>query len=433
MKQINKGRKIFYGWYVLSVGMVGAFLASGTSQLFMSIMLKPITEEFGWSRTAATGAITTGTVMAGLLSFPFGKLADRYGPRFLTSIGAIFMAGIYVAVAKFEHLWQFYVIYVIGRIVSTNAVAGIVPKTAVVNWFRYFRGRALGFLSMASPLGSSMLVFIAQLIMAHHGWRSVFLLFAVAMVLLQALPATLILRKQPEDLGLLPDGRLTLHAMSTVSVQSQTAEEYKWTLSEAIRTPSLWLLILANIVVPAVGAGVSFHLVSYYTDVGIRATIAVGAISIFALTGAFANVVWGFLSERFPERLLASAVMALTAVTILYLQSVRTSAGAFIFSVIYGLTLRGEGTLFNIILAQYYGRGSYGAISGFVLPFHMLGLGFGPMISSLSFDFTGSYQAVFSVYIAISITTALLLLCAKKPIPPARRSFSQQPNGVSEH
>jgi len=392
--------------------------------LFMSIMLKPITQEFGWSRTAATGAIMAGTVMAGLLSFPFGKMADRYGPRLLTSLGALFMTGVYLAMTKFEHLWQFYVIFVLGRIVSANAVAGIVPKTAIVNWFRRFRGRALGFISMASPLGSSMLVLIAQLIIERHGWRSIFLLFAIAMVFLQAIPAALILRKRPEDMGLLPDGRSAVHAMSTTSVQSYTQEEYKWTLSEAIRTPTLWLLILANIVAPAVGAGVSFHLVAYYTDVGIDTMIAVGAISLFALTGAFANVVWGFLSERVPERLLVSAVMALTALTILYLQSVRTFAGAFIFSVIYGLTLRGEGTLFNIILAQYYGRASFGSISGFVLLFHMLGLGFGPMISSISFDLTGSYHAVFRVYIVVSIITALSLLCAKKPIPPVGKSFS---------
>jgi cyanate permease len=111
--------------------------------------------------------------------------------------------------------------------------------------------------------------------------------------------------------------------------------------------------------------------------------------------------------------------MALTAVAIVYLQSVTTTAGAFIFAIVYGLTLRGEGTLFNIILAQYYGRNSYGGISGFVFPFHMVGLGFGPMISSVSFDLTGSYRADFTVYIAVSVLTALLLLCATKPVPPA--------------
>ncbi len=87
--------------------------------------------------------------------------------------------------------------------------------------------------------------------------------------------------------------------------------------------------------------------------------------------------------------------MVLMATTLLYLKTVTTIVGVFSFAALFGLSARGEATLINIILAQYYGRSSYGAISGFVLPFHMVGLGFGPLISSVSFDFTGSLSSTF--------------------------------------
>ena len=141
--------------------------------------------------------------------------------------------------------------------------------------------------------------------------------------------------------------------------------------------------------------------------------------------GALANAIWGFLAERFSERHLASGVMLLTAGSVLFLQTVRSPADAFIFAVFWGLTSRGEGTLVNIILAQYYGRGSYGTISGFVFPFNRLGLGFGPLISSLSYDLTGSYTMVFNIFIAVSLLTALLLWLAKKPALPARAKSSE--------
>ena len=115
---------------------------------------------------------------------------------------------------------------------------------------------------------------------------------------------------------------------------------------------------------------------------------------------------------------MASVVMILTSAAILYLQSVRTAAGAFFFAVLFGLTSRGEGTLVNIIMAHYYGRSSYGAISGFVYPFHMVGLGFGPLICSVFFDLTGSYQLLFSVFVAASMISALLFWLAKKPTLP---------------
>jgi MFS family permease len=96
--------KVFYGWYILAIGMAGAFIGAGTSQLFMSIMLIPLTQEFEWSRTALTGAITAGTIISGILSLPVGKLADRYGPRFLTSLGALITAVSYAAFTKFADL-----------------------------------------------------------------------------------------------------------------------------------------------------------------------------------------------------------------------------------------------------------------------------------------------------------------------------------------
>ena len=422
MNHIAKKPKIFYGWYVLSIGVVGAFLAAATSQLFMSIMLKPLTAEFGWSRTAATGAITTGSILAGLLSLPFGKLADRYGPRLLTSLGALATAGAYLVFTRFVTLWQFYFVYVFARVVSTNTISNIAPKTAAVNWFRRFRGRALGMISMATPLGSSTLAIMAQLIMVDHGWRAVFVVFAFTMVLFQALPAALFLRRRPEDMGLLPDGDGRPRAVADSGKRPDIREEYSWTLRQALRTPTLWLLISAIVVALTVNAGVGFHLVAYYTDAGIDATIAVGAMSLYAMTGALANAIWGFLSEKVPERLLATVVMILTAAAILYLLLVKTTAGAFIFAVVFGLTSRGEGTLVGIILAQYYGRNSYGAISGFVYPFNMLGLGFGPLISSISFDLSGSYQAVFSVYVAVSLVSALLLWLARKPVTPTENA-----------
>lgn len=422
MKESAKGHKIFYGWYILAIGMIGAFISVGTSQLFMSIMLKPLTAEFGWSRTAITGAISVGTILAGLLALPFGALADRYGPRLMTSCGALITAGMFVLLTTFIDLWEFYVIFIITRIISTNTVSTIAPRTAAVNWFRRFRGRAMGLLSMSTPLGSSVMAIVAQMIMEHHGWRTVFMVFALAMLLLQALPAALILRRRPEDCGLLPDGGPGPEAASASARKAPVAEEFSWSLSEAIRTPTLWLLVAASVVGQMVNAGVGFHLVAHYTDVGIAASIAVGALSIYAFTGAMANAIWGFLSEKISERLLASAVMALTAATILYLQSVRTPTAAFIFAVLFGLTSRGEGTLVNIIVAQYYGRGSFGAISGFVLPFNMIGLGLGPLISSLSFDLAGSYRIVFNVFIAVSLLSAFLLWLAKKPALPARAS-----------
>lgn len=416
--QADQRPKIFYGWYVLGIGMMGAVMAASTSQLFMSIMLKPVTETFGWSRTAATGAITAGTLMAGIVSFLFGRLADRYGPRLLTPLGAMVTSGVLFAMTQLSELWHFYVVYIVGRTVASNTMAKVVPNTAVVNWFRRMRGRALGLLAMASPLGASLLAITGQYIIEHHGWRTVFYVYAAAVMLLVAAPGALMLRRRPEDMGLLPDGGSKPGTAASSKKDATDDQEYSWNLKEAMRTPALWLIVSAAVVALSVTSGIGFHQVAYYTDVGIGATAAVVALSVYALSGAFANVVWGFLTERLSERKLASLVMLLTGGTILYLQTIRTQTGAILFAILFGLTSRGDDTLVNIILAQYYGRRSYGTISGFVHPFFMLGLGLGPIVASISFDLTGSYQTVFPFFVFAAVVASTCIWLAKKPVPP---------------
>jgi MFS family permease len=156
---------------------------------------------------------------------------------------------------------------------------------------------------------------------------------------------------------------------------------------------------------------VGFHLVAYYTDVGLPATQAVTALSVYAFAGAIASGLWGWFTERLSERIMAVVVSLLSAGAIMYLLWVRDLAGALAFAVLFGLTSRAGSTLTNIIIAQYFGRRAYGTITGFVNPFTMIGLGLGPTIGALCFDLTGSYTVEFSFF---AITSARLCPLARQ-------------------
>jgi MFS transporter, OFA family, oxalate/formate antiporter len=424
-ERTRQAPRIFYGWYILGVGMLAAFLAAGSSQLFMSIMLKPMTDEFGWSRSATTGAITLGTILAGLVAPVFGRLADRYGPRALMTLGALLLGGAYLALAHVGELWQFYVVYVAARGLTTPMLTGVVPMTAATNWFRRMRGRALGFIAMATPLGGAVLAFGGQLIIESTSWQTVFLVFAGLTLGLLVLPSAVLLRRTPEEMGLLPDGAPSPSTTEQAAQAVARGAELSWTLSEAMRTPTLWLITAAGVVAAMSNTAVGFHLVAYYTDVGLPATEAVTALSVYAFAGAIASGLWGWFTERLSERTMAVAVSLLSAGAILYLLWVRSLAGAIAFAVLFGLTSRGGTTLTNIILAQYFGRRAYGTISGFVNPFTMVGLGLGPTIGALCFDLTGSYHVEFTFFAAASVLTAALLWLARHPGRPPRRYYSR--------
>jgi MFS transporter, OFA family, oxalate/formate antiporter len=155
--------------------------------------------------------------------------------------------------------------------------------------------------------------------------------------------------------------------------------------------------------------------------------VAAGAISLYALFGALANFVWGFLVERMSERLLLVAAMVLSGIALLLTLPVQAAAPALAVAAVYGLAGRGEGTLVNTVLAQYYGRESYGRIAGFVSPFNMAALGIGPLLASLSFDLAGSYNLAFAVFSSTYIASAVLLWLVRKPSRPTPVMVEPEP------
>jgi MFS family permease len=400
--------------------MVGAFLAGGlTSQVFFSVLLKPITAEFGWSRSEVTGAITLGTITGGLISPVSGTLVDRFGPRILAPAGAIIVALALLVLSSVHSLLVFYIAFIIARSVSSATVTGVVAQSLAANWFRRMRGRVFGFLAMAVPLGGSVGALAAQPLIDGPGWRSIFVIAPILLIVLFALPALVLFRRGPEEIGLLPDGALSVTTNDS-SVPTMVPED-SWSLPEAIRTSALWFLVSGTLIGRLASGAVSFHLVAYYTDKGMSAGIAALAISLYALFGAIASFIWGFLIERIPERLLLVAAMLLSGTALVLTLPVENAAPALTLAALYGLAGRGEGTLVNTVLAQYFGRASFGRIAGMISPFNMAALGLGPLIASLSFDVAGSYTIAFAGFSASYLVSASLLWFMRPPVRPTER------------
>ena len=137
--------------------MLAGFLGSGVSNVTMAVALKPITEDLGWSRTLTSSAITIGSVAGGLLAPLVGPLADRLGPRILLPFGAALVGTFVMCLSLTYEPWQFYATFVPGRAFAETLLTGVVPMTAVTNWFYLKRPRAIGLVALSVPLGSFVL------------------------------------------------------------------------------------------------------------------------------------------------------------------------------------------------------------------------------------------------------------------------------------
>ena len=409
----------FYGWLIVAITMVAGFLAAGVSNITMAVVLKPISEDLGWSRTLTAAAITLGACLGGLLSPLFGPIADRLGPRLLLPAGAALVGLLAFGVSLSTEPWQFYVTFVPARALTEFLLCGMIAFTTAANWFYLKRPRVMGLVALSTPLGSAVLSLVYQFFVLRYGWRSAFLALGVALWVFVVTPGLIFLRRRPEDLGLHPDGLATppsrqTESMDIYSAGSATAER-SWSRAEAVRSPTLWLLVSSAFLAAIGTGGVAFHSAAYFTDVRIAPTIAAGAVSVMALSGAFGNGLWGALAERLHPRRLSVATMIVSAASVGLLMQVSTAGAAYLFALLFGLNARGAGVLMQILIARYFGRGSFGAISSVLDPFHKGGLGLGALLAGIVFDYAGSYQPVFMSFLLSYLLSALLIFLARRP------------------
>jgi MFS family permease len=262
----------FYGWIIVAIAMVAGFISSGVSNVTMAVVLKPISEDLGWSRSVTALAITLGSFSGGLMAPLFGPMVDRYGPRLLFPLGAVLVGLLSIGVSQSTEPWQFYATFIPARALTEFMLCGVVPYTAIANWFHAKRPRAMGLVAMSTPLGSAATTLIFQFLVIHYGWRSAFLALGLAFLILVVLPAAIFLRRQPEDLGMYPDGiapSLLPDEISPSATPVGRVAAPSWSRAEAMRTTALWLLVTSVFLASLGTGGIAFHTVAYFTDVKI--------------------------------------------------------------------------------------------------------------------------------------------------------------------
>lgn len=413
--------------------MLACLLGAGLNNISMAVVFKPLTEDLGWSRTVTAGAVAAGSLGGGLLAPFFGRLADRLGPRLLLPSGAAAVGVLALALSGVNEAWQFYAVYIPARALAEPLLMGVVPLTAIAAWFYRMRPRAMGLVIMAVPLGSSAIAILYQVLIANFGWRAPFVALGIALCLLIVAPSALFLRRRPEDLGLAPDGappgawgqRPGAREERPEAVGEPRApaadprppipDPHEWAFRDAVRAPAFWLVVGSGVMASMATAGVAFNLVAYYTDLGIDPSLAAGAISIFALSGAVGSGLWALLAESISPRHLGIGLLLVGGAALLLLLRVDAAFTAYAFAGIYGLTARGQGSLTPILVANYFGRRAFGSIMGFADPFLRIGLGLGPFVGAAAFDLTGGYQGIFLLFIAAFTLSAVLIFLARAP------------------
>ena len=417
----------YYGWLLLAVSSLGAFVATTVAGVVFGGIQGLIFGEMGWSRSTVGITAAVGVWLSGLVAPFVGRLTDRYGPRWLMPVGTIVLGVCLYLLGGVNSIWAFFLLAVVARDISQPLLIGVVPRTMAVNFFDRRRNLALALTGIFRPFGSAINIQIITAISVEHGWRAAFRYLGY-LSLLVTIPLFILVRRRPEDIGLLPDGDATPRPGANPSglpagrsgAGTEVSPAAQWTAKDALRTKAFWLVGFTIILSVTANSGIGFNMVPYIREqAGISIIQAAGVLSLSSFL-SLANLVWAHLADKFTPRRCIVGAMASTTGIIVYLFMVNSLWSAYVFGIAWGLFAGGMDVLIAMVVAQYFGRESYGTILGALRPFEALGLGLGLYLGTAAYDLTGSYTVFFAAALVANVLAAALIMMARPPTLPRR-------------
>jgi MFS family permease len=390
-------------------------MMAGSVSTVFGLFIIPMQDALGWSRATIVLATTIAAVLGAIAAPLVGPIVDRYGGRVLLTVTAV-VGGAFIALTSLVQApWQFFLVYgMLGTAVIQSA--GIqVTSVVVAKWFLVKRGRALGFAFAGLSLGSLVMVPVLTLAIDQGGWRMGFVVLGGILALGIALPSALFLRREPEDMGLLPDG-VPRDPAALVTNTGPQAAEATWTLRQALRTRTLWLLMFAWLLASFPLTAYFIHVIPYLRGEKGFASLANAAWTTWFAFAFVSKVAWGYISEHLPPRFSVAACFIGEAAAIVVLIHVGHSVTMlFLWAVVGGIGHGPFAQLQSLIWADYYGRPFLGTIRGALAPPSLLGPAVGPLLAAFMFQQQGSYRMVWMLFVVLFLIGAFLALLATPP------------------
>ena len=410
--------RVFYGWWVVAAASGMSFANAATAISILTVFVVPMSQEFGWNRTEVAGATSLGAVLGAVLAPFTGRAVDRFGARVTLVAGGLIVVAGCLYLANAQALAAFYVAFTAVRIADQGLIQ-VSASVAAGKWFARYRGRATGLVMLGNAGGVIVMAPLVQLVISLWDWRAAWVMLAGSMLVVGVIPALLLVRRQPEDLGLTVDGA----DPDDADLQAdELAKEKAVPMGEVVRTPSFWLVLISLFLVATATSGIGLHLVPHLTQQGLSAGAAVAAVSVMSISGAVAAVALGLLAERASPKLLLVLSYLLAAASMWVLMIADNLSETYLFAVMQGIVGTGINTLAPLLWASYYGRGSLGSIFGVSRAAQVVGFAVGPLASAVVYDRTGSYQGAFLALAAVAVFATILLATTRRPRPSVTAS-----------
>jgi MFS family permease len=398
-------------WWLVIVGCITHAVNTGLSYFGMSAYFPSFEREFGWSRTAISGAFSLARIESGLLGPMEGYVTDRVGPQRMIFIGLFLCAGGFLALSLVDSLPMLYAVIVLGIVLGSSLGYNMPISVLIAKVFRERRSLAFGIFRMGPGISGPMVPLVGWMI-GLWGWRTAAVISG-CVLLAVGFPLACIIRKiyAQEEAGI-----VSLESSDANSKDSpHSSTDPQFTLKQALHHRSFWLLSVAMGMRHLVTEGVSVHFVILLVDRGWSTEAASTLLGISALIGAPARIGMGWLGDLLDKRRLVMGLLLALSVSVWLMGY---TAHAMVFTtcmIIYSLAYGGLAALQEPIRADYFGTRAFATIQGMSRSVVTAGTFLGPIIAGFFYDVTKSYTIAFGVFAVVSLLATLFMFFAKPP------------------
>ena len=418
----NKTRGIFFGWWIVASGCILQSLHSGLLGQGFTVYFLHLQEEFGWSRTLLSTGFSLSNIVNGVLA-PFeGWLSDRFGPRRLVLTGMVMLGTGFIFLSTVNSIVSYFLSFTV--IACGASLGGYLPISVVVlNWFVRKRSIALGIASAGHGLGGLIVLLVAWSVV-NNGWRPTALVSGIA-ILVVGTTCSLLLRQRPEKYGYLPDGDKPIsRKKGEQENQEQTTEPdivlpsaEDFTVQEALKTRSFWLIAAGHSSAVLTISAVSLHLAPHLVQRMDMSLEAAGTIvSLLLFMSIAGRLIGGVLADRMDKRWLLVGSMISHTIGLLLLANATTMFQIVLFTIFHGVAWGARGLIQNSVRAEYFGRKAIGSILGIASIPVVIAIVVSPIFTAWLADLNGDYHFAFSILAAYTAAGTLFFAFAKKPV-----------------
>lgn len=377
-----------YGWIIVFASLVLLVGSFGT-QLCFGVFLKPLIAEFGWTRAAASGAMSLAMGISGLIGVVMGRLTDKFDVRIAIGVAMALGTACYVLLADMHSLWQFYLYFGFGGGVCIGSTYA--PVSAIVSkWFRHKRALALGMALMGIGVGQMILSPVSARVIEVYGWRTAYLVLGVVMFVC-ALPALFLLGRRPPETA-----SSDLIGGPSGSPDPAASPAEGMTTRQAARTVPFWMIMITGVAIAAGFYIVAAHIVPAATDVGLAPTTAALILTVSSIAGLPGSMVGTWWLPKMLGHKWALLVLSAGQAVALFLFAVTSSLWAFYaVAILLGFCFSASTPVRQAMVPPLFGLKSIGAVLGFAYLAWSVGALVGPFLAGLIYDLTESYDLAF--------------------------------------